>query len=150
MSSPLTTHISTSWRVQGWQCPLTALSEAQGKIKFVALALHSPRCSDTAQRNRKIWLTRIHDSVKLDFRNQSNQQVKHRSFSRSGAGAGLTAADGQGAAPLPVGQALGLGRPFQAVPGAARELGHVVQVELSPLGQAVGGVAGVAARDGCN
>lgn len=60
----------------------------------------------------------------------------------------LTTAGRQGAAPLPVGQALRLRCSFQAVPRVAHKLGHVVQVELSALGQAVGRVARVATSDG--
>lgn len=64
-----------------------------------------------------------------------------------GGGRGLTAAGRQGAAPLAVGQTLGLRRSFQAVPSAAHKLGHVIQIELTPLGQAIGRVARVAASD---
>lgn len=61
----------------------------------------------------------------------------------------LTSAGGQGAAPLAVGQALGLGSSLQAEAGVALEFGHVVEVELGALGEPVGGVAGVATGDGC-
>lgn len=61
----------------------------------------------------------------------------------------LTSAGGQGAAPLAVGQALGLGSSLQAEAGVALEFGHVVEVELGALGEAVGGVARVATGDGC-
>lgn len=36
------------------------------------------------------------------------------------------------------------------VPRVAHKLGHIVQVELTPLGQAIGRVARVAAGDGYN
>lgn len=61
----------------------------------------------------------------------------------------LTSAGGQGAAPLAIGQALGLGSSLQAEAGVALEFGHVVEVELGALGEAVGGVARVATGDGC-
>lgn len=61
----------------------------------------------------------------------------------------LTSAGGQGAAPLAIGQALGLGCSLQAEAGVALEFGHVVEVELGALGEAVGGVARVATGDGC-
>lgn len=60
-----------------------------------------------------------------------------------------TSAGGQGAAPLAVGQALGLGSSLQAETRVALEFGHVVEVELGALGEAVGGVARVATGDGC-
>lgn len=80
-------------------------------------------------------------------------RVVQRRWSPSRLGGGsrwLTTAGGQAAAPLPVGQALGLRCPFQVVPRVAHKLGHIVQVELSPLGQAIGRVARVAAGDGYN
>lgn len=61
----------------------------------------------------------------------------------------LTSAGGQGAAPLAIGQALGLGSSFQTETRVALEFGHVVEVELGALGEPVGGVARVATGDGC-
>lgn len=75
---------------------------------------------------------------------------EHGEILEKGRGYGrLTSAGGQGAAPLAVGQALGLGSSLQAEAGVALEFGHVVEVELGALGEPVGGVAGVATGDGC-
>lgn len=62
----------------------------------------------------------------------------------------LTTTGGQAAAPLSIGQALGLRRSFQEVPSVAHKLGHIIQVELVPLGQTIGRVARMATSDGYN
>lgn len=65
------------------------------------------------------------------------------------AGAPPTSARGHWAAPLAAAPALRPRRPEQRVARAAGEVHHVVQVELAAVREPVGGVPGVAARDGC-
>lgn len=60
-----------------------------------------------------------------------------------------TLAGGHGAAPLAAAPALGAGRAPQHVAAAAGEVHHVVEVELGATREPMGGVPGVAARDGC-
>lgn len=70
---------------------------------------------------------------------------------RAGAGGTqpLTLAGGHRAAPLAAAPALSARRTPQHVAAAAGEVHHVVEVELGAAGEPVGGVPGVAARDGC-
>lgn len=58
-------------------------------------------------------------------------------------------ADGKGITPLAICQALGLGCPFQAVTNVADKLGHIIQVELVALRQAIRWISRVTAGYGC-
>lgn len=60
-----------------------------------------------------------------------------------------TSAGGQGAAPLAVAPTLGSGGTLQQVPRVAGEVHDVIQIELTAVGESVGGVPRVATRDGC-
>lgn len=61
----------------------------------------------------------------------------------------LTFAHGEGVAPLSVHATLSSGCAVQQIARVAGEVDHIVQIELTAVGSAVGGVSRVTASYGC-